>query len=491
MRPKHGILPLLAVLAVVGCDTNGTRMSPDALARAGDIELGIEEAARMLAPVEGLPNDAEVTTALADFWVDYALLALVMNENGALDRLDLSPIVRQQENQALVLQLRDEVIRPDEIPDAELEEIYQAERPGERVRARHILLFFPDEATPAQRDSVRELAESLRDRARAGESFATLAERYSDDTGSAAQGGDLNWFARGTMVAPFEQAAFALEPGEVSEVVESQFGLHVIRVEDRELPELDEIREELRMQLEMERTAQAESIFVAGLEGPADITIEDDAYEVMRELARRPESRLSSRAARRSLARYQGGAHTAGDYREFLMGQPAQLRQQIEAATDEQLEGLLRNLTRSELLVGEARRRGLEVDDEEMDAFRAELRAQYRELAEALGLTNITPREGESLEDAVARETRDLMARIVRNEAEVFPLQGLSLPLREHYGARVSPSAAQRTVERVDELRGEGFTGDPPETEPLPDPIPDPPPGENDEETDGEGTEGA
>ena len=70
-------------------------------------------------------------------------------------------------------------------------------------------------------------------RLEAGEDFATLATEASQDS-SAAQGGDLGYFPRGKMVASFEDAAFALQPGEISGIVESPFGLHIIKVEDRQ-----------------------------------------------------------------------------------------------------------------------------------------------------------------------------------------------------------------------------------------------------------------
>jgi hypothetical protein len=80
---------------------------------------------------------------------------------------------------------------------------------------------------------ARQKAEDLLRRVRAGEDFAALAKEYSEDPGSRAQGGDLGWFGRGQMVKPFEDAAFALKEGEVSGVVESPFGFHIIKVEER------------------------------------------------------------------------------------------------------------------------------------------------------------------------------------------------------------------------------------------------------------------
>ncbi|GIK71497.1 MAG: hypothetical protein BroJett021_04850 [Chloroflexota bacterium] len=90
--------------------------------------------------------------------------------------------------------------------------------------------------TPAPRneEETLALANELRQRLLDGEDFAQLAAEYSDDPGSAAQGGDLGWFSRGRMVAPFEEAAFSLQVGEISEPIKSDFGYHIIEVLERD-----------------------------------------------------------------------------------------------------------------------------------------------------------------------------------------------------------------------------------------------------------------
>ncbi|HYE14830.1 MAG TPA: peptidylprolyl isomerase [Pyrinomonadaceae bacterium] len=79
----------------------------------------------------------------------------------------------------------------------------------------------------------REKIEGILGRVRAGEDFAKLADEFTEDPSGKGKGGDLGWFSRGMMVAPFEAAAFALKPGEVSGVVETLFGFHIIKLEDR------------------------------------------------------------------------------------------------------------------------------------------------------------------------------------------------------------------------------------------------------------------
>lgn len=99
----------------------------------------------------------------------------------------------------------------------------------EEVRAHHILV----REAPSRGDDARKVAEALLARLTAGESFEELATKYSDDPGSAAKGGDLGWLAKGKTVKPFEDALFALKkPGELSEIIASQFGFHIIRLDE-------------------------------------------------------------------------------------------------------------------------------------------------------------------------------------------------------------------------------------------------------------------
>jgi len=106
-------------------------------------------------------------------------------------------------------------------------------RRPEQVRLSHILVSADENATPEQRELAKKKIEDVRARAIAGEDFATLARENSDDPGSKANGGELPWLTRGDTVPPFEAAAFALTPGEISDVVETRYGYHVIKLAER------------------------------------------------------------------------------------------------------------------------------------------------------------------------------------------------------------------------------------------------------------------
>jgi len=133
--------------------------------------------------------------------------------------------------------LNDEVAPKIVVTDAEVAAFYAQNKAsfaqGEAVRASHILIAVPKDATPQQKAAARAKAEGLLKQIKAGADFAALAKANSDDPGSAAHGGDLGYFQKGEMVPAFEQAAFALQPGQVSGIVETPFGFHIIKVTGR------------------------------------------------------------------------------------------------------------------------------------------------------------------------------------------------------------------------------------------------------------------
>lgn len=128
---------------------------------------------------------------------------------------------------------------------------------AEERRASHILIASPKTAPAADRAKAKAKAEELLAQVtKAPETFAEVARKNSDDPGSAAKGGDLDFFSRGAMVKPFEDAAFALKRGEISKVVESDFGYHIIKLTDIRAPKqrsFEEMKPEIEAELKKEQ----------------------------------------------------------------------------------------------------------------------------------------------------------------------------------------------------------------------------------------------
>lgn len=430
-KTAHTALWLVLALASFGCDEEPA--ATGLVARVGDHELTVDEAVRLLVDQEEIPTQAAVVRSLAELWVDYTLLAEAVADDTTFANVDFDAVIRPLVDQRMVFELRDSVIQVDTaITPEELEALYATEAPDVQLRARHILMTFPLQATPAQRDSVRARLEEIREDIVAGRaSFEEMARRYSQDRATAADGGDLGSFGRGEMVEPFEEAVMSLEPGEVSDVVETPLGLHLVRLDSRRVRDFDEVATDYRAFVQAQRLAVAESTFIADLEGVSLPELTEGAVSVARELARAPDTRLSGPAARRPLVEWEGGAYTAGELLELLRSDQGGLGEEIQRGNDEQLAEFLQGQARRELLVQEAEQAGLEPSEETLDSLRTEARRQLRAAARSIGLMSLNQAPGEPRERAVARAVRRALTDNLSGATRVVPLGPLGYELRE------------------------------------------------------------
>jgi peptidyl-prolyl cis-trans isomerase C len=207
-----------------------------------------------------------------------------LDANLATIGLTRQKLTRNVQEAELAQRYLDTQIAPGiEVSDEQVKQYYEAnpeqfEAP-EQVRARHILIKLDKDVDDAQREQARKRAEAARERAVAGEDFAALASELSEGP-SASKGGDLGFFEAGRMVKPFSDAAFALEPGEVSPVVETRFGYHVIKLEERkpaETLQLEKVFDNLRGFLASRRLNQAVSAKLGSLRETATIVTPESA----------------------------------------------------------------------------------------------------------------------------------------------------------------------------------------------------------------------
>ena len=207
------------------------------------------------------------------------LLANEARRRGLDQEKTLQNRIKLQTENMLAGAAMNEMMKTAPVNEAAVQKYYNEHKGDyEQVKARHILIRFKGSPVPVragQKDPTEEealaKAQEIRKRLLAGEEFAALAKAESDDTGSGAQGGDLGEFKRGSMVPAFEEAAFKLPVGQVSEPVKTQFGYHLIQVEKKDARKLEDVRSEIENRLKPEMAQKA----IEDLKAKTNITYND------------------------------------------------------------------------------------------------------------------------------------------------------------------------------------------------------------------------
>ena len=224
-------------------------------------------------------DDSEIDGKVADLKKGFPSEA---EYQAVLQKMNMAePDLRKQISKQLAMKkLIDQAVMPKvTVDDAEVKKFYD-EHPDdfkvpEQVRASHILKKVDAKASVEDKAKAKKDLAELQQRIQKGEDFAALAKQNSDCP-SAPRGGDLGFFPRGQMVQPFEAAAFALKPGELSDIVETQFGYHLIKVTDKKAPStlsFDESKEKISQYLKQEKSTEQVSKYVEDLKSKAKITM--------------------------------------------------------------------------------------------------------------------------------------------------------------------------------------------------------------------------
>ena len=225
------------------------------------------------------------------------------------------------------------------VDDSEIREFYN--HSDKEVQARHILIKAPPNASPEERQKARSKIDSLlvviKDK---GEDFAKVAKENSEDPTTMRDGGDLGFFAWGIMADEFQQVAFALQPGQISDVVETKFGYHIIKVEGNRKAErksYDEMKESIRNKIvgrKKSELRQKADEYIVTLKQDNNLTFENQALVFLSEKKKEAEfsaEKLTADEKSTVLARYKGGEFTVADFLEWEKEIPAKAR---ERATD-------------------------------------------------------------------------------------------------------------------------------------------------------------
>ncbi|MBE3072931.1 MAG: peptidylprolyl isomerase [Acidobacteria bacterium] len=225
-------------------------------------------------------TDAEVDTQIAQIrqrFPDEAAFTKALGEQN----VTLAKLKQDTRTQMMISKIIEAEVGPTiSVTDKDVQTFYDQNKERfnepEAVQASHILIRFPEKADEAAKKQARARAETVMKQVKAGGNFAALAKEFSQDPGSAANGGDLGFFPKGQMVPAFDATAFSLKPGQISGIVETPFGYHIIKVADhraaRTVP-LTEVSQQIRQFLTQQQQQQKAEAFVNQLKAKAKIII--------------------------------------------------------------------------------------------------------------------------------------------------------------------------------------------------------------------------
>ena len=268
--------------ASVGAQTNSAdgssvNIEKEVLDRLIDIQLLLQDAdKRSLAVEDSTAN--EVFESFKKQFPDEAQFNTFLTTNNTTEAE-----MRVQAKNQLTIKKLEEVLQQElmasiEIPEEEVKNFYTTnidkfKRP-EQVKASHILINVDQQADEKSKAEAHQKIEDIRKKAQAGDDFAELA-RNNSQCPSSAQGGDLGFFGKGQMVKAFEDAAFSLKPGEMSTIVETQFGYHLIKLNEKRdagAVDFEEVKERISLYLTQLEMDAAHQQYIKGLRDKAEIT---------------------------------------------------------------------------------------------------------------------------------------------------------------------------------------------------------------------------
>ncbi|HEX5005242.1 MAG TPA: peptidylprolyl isomerase [Gemmatimonadales bacterium] len=433
-----------SVLVVAGCSNLGDLFSAhaDVAATAAGQELTAEALAAMMGKAKGAQMNAQTAEFIAGVWSDYTLFSQAVARNTLnTDSATVATVLWPQVAEAKVSVWYDTLAsRREQIPEAVADSAFVADT----ARAlQHILFGVQSTASPAERAEARKKAQAALAQLKAGASFEALATQLSDDPGSKQNGGWYPPAKPGSYVTAFDSAAWRLAPGQMSGLVETPYGYHIIR-----RPTMTESRTRVLAYLIQSASARLDSIYMDSLALKSNLTVSSDAPALMRSgLA----DRSGMRGSRKTLAKYTGGTLTVGEYLRWLSALPPQFSAQVKDAPDEQLNRFARALGTNQLLLRQADSAGVTLSPDQWQAMQATYLGVVDTLKMNIGLGPdvIDPSASVAEREKAAQLRVDAyFDEVFAQRARLRPLPGaLGEVLRDQEGGKISQPGITRAVE--------------------------------------------
>jgi len=451
---RKSVLAVVAAAALLAaCDGFKEAMSAhvEVVGRAGSQELSVRRLADLLGNAKDAPVNRDAAKVVAEYWVSYQLLAEAaakgdsLNKPEIVDRAMWAAIANAKVNAWY------EVVSKT-FPGVDSAAFESRYNQGELLAARHILIAAPRQGlTSAARDSIRRRAENIR-RQVTPANFAQMVQQYTMEPNGKERGGDLGIFRKGDMVGEFERAVLAVRPGEVSPVVESAFGYHIIY-----RPRYAEVKREFDQQAGGRTQQVAESTYRVKLEQGASLQLKPTAAATAKQVAANLEAHKDDKTV---VATTKYGEFTASDVSRWVAAYPpqAQIPQRMKDAPDSVVTPFVKMLINNELLLRQADSAKVQPDTAELAKIRKSFTDMIGMAWAGLGVSPNTladsartPAERERL---AAARVESYMDRLLNNNAQFVPIsEPLRNVLRERYEWRINDAGLDRAVERASKIR--------------------------------------
>jgi len=434
------------LVVISGCEAFTAHVN--VVARAGGDELTVNRLAEVLASVPDAPVEREVVELLAWRWVEFSIFAQhAARGDSMLDSAYAVAARWHDVHRALVGRFHEDVIgtRADPTP-IQVDSAYQR---GELRFISHVLRRAPPEASQAVRAEQRRVAQSVLDDLGAGGSWER-ANTFNQDTLARQRNGSIGALRRGQVIPQLENAAYSLDGGAMSPVVETRFGYHVIY-----RPPLADVRQEFTDAVRSDIVARLDSAYEADLVADRDIQVQADAGSLLRSAIASP---FASRRSGRAVVRYNGGQFRVQDFVRWMEVLSDDVLERLGNASDAQLIQLARSLTLQEIIRAQADSAGVELTAEQWEAVEADYRARVGAMQDLLtihpeSLAARAPEMAQRLE--LARLVVDkYLEDALRDTRLLVPLpQGLTDQILEGADWEVDPAGVQRVLQRARQLR--------------------------------------
>lgn len=444
---------LVAVLALVaGCSLKDALSGhQDVVATAAGQELTVERVASMIAPAKSVPLRREVVSRVADMWVDYQLLAQAVAKGDSLtDSATIRAASWPAVVEAMIGVYHDSVVAKNHPSPAQIDSAYN----GNDYRyVSHILVRTPD-TTAATKAAKRRIAMGYLNQVHHGTDFAQLASRVSEDPGSKA-GGGFYFIHRGQMVKQFEDAAFALRPGQMTDtLVETAFGYHILW-----RPTLEQVRDSFTTNVVNIFSGRADSIFLDSLTNKSGISVRSHAEQYAKAAAG---DLRAAKERNRVLATWRGGQLTERQFATWLQAFPPQTPGMVAQAPDSQVGDFIKSIARNEMLVAAATQHHIQVARPAMDSINTRYRDELRQTLAGIGIAADSLAADSASHSigkpAVAARRVDTYFTDLTNHPgsrQFFAVPPfLADVLRSHASWQVHEQGIDRALERAKELRG-------------------------------------